>query len=156
MGRANPYTTHQYAGIAAGQVKAKADVRSFAEAAAFLGDEQAKIIASHVLVHRVSPDAIAIRLYDTDIVTYYADGTFEADNGGWNTPTTTSRLNQFGPHGWFFGHGKKKLFGRGQPMGKGLRYSIAARELQVAIAADAASAQERELAKSQPDRYRIV
>lgn len=114
MSRANPRTTHLNAGIPANSyIKAKAEVKSYEDAATFLGNDREKKLASNTVVHRVAPDAIAVRLYETDIITYYADGTFTADNGGFNTPTTSTRCTQFGPRGWFFYHHKKKLGGRG-------------------------------------------
>lgn len=116
MGRANPRTTHLNAGIPANHpIKAIAIVRSFAEAEAFLADPEhdgphsERPLASNVRVVQRSYDAIAIRLYNTDIITYYRDGTFSFDNGGFNTPTTSTRCNQFGPRGWFFYHHKQLL-----------------------------------------------
>ena len=127
MSRSNPATTHDNAGIAAWRFSAP-KINSYEEADAFLGDEiEKKCGRGKLLIHRLSGvpgDGIAVRLYDTDILIYYQDGTFEADNGGWNTPTTTARLNYFAPPGWFFGHGNKKLYGNGRPMGKGLRYAV--------------------------------
>jgi hypothetical protein len=102
-----------YSGIAANNpVKAKAVVKSFEQAEAFLDGEEEKTLASHVVVYRVGGGGIAICLYETDIITYYPDGTFVADNGGFNTPTTSTRCNQFGPEGWCFFHHNKKLTGR--------------------------------------------
>lgn len=118
-----PAATHDHAGIAALGVKAKGEVRSFDEAKAYLGGKDERTLASNVTVVRRSRTAIAIRLYQTDIITYHKDGTFEADNGGWNTPTTANRCSQFGPRGWRFYHHKKKLHGNGRLMAKGLRYN---------------------------------
>lgn len=39
--------------------------------------------------------AIAIRLHGTDIVTFYASGDVELNSGGWKTPTTKQRINEF-------------------------------------------------------------
>ena len=105
--------SHYYSGIAANNpVKAKAEVKSFEQAEAFLDGEEEKTLASNVVVHLVENDGIAVCLYNTDIITYYPDGTFVADNGGFNTPTTSTRCNQFGPKEWYFFHEKGQLMGR--------------------------------------------
>lgn len=50
-----------------------------------------------------------IIFYDTCIVKYYADGSFSVDNGGFNTPTTSTRINQFTPRWFSVSHVDKKL-----------------------------------------------
>ena len=125
MSRENHATTHQNAGIASWRFKPKAKINSYHEAAIFLGRWAVADLGSNMKVCRRGPHAIAIRLYDTDIITYYSDDTFEANNGGWNTPTTSTRLNLFGPAGWHFGHHKKRLQGNGKPMEPGIRYKVA-------------------------------
>ena len=109
--------SHIYAGIPAGSfIKAKAEIHSYQEAADFLGDESERELASNVRVLRL-PKAldgalcIGIQLYNTIVLRYYSDGTFVADNGGHNTPTTRTRVAQFGPKGWNWWHKKKQLHG---------------------------------------------
>jgi hypothetical protein len=68
------------------------------------------------ILKRITAFIVATWLYETDIITYYPDGTFVADNGGFNTPTTSTRCNQFGPEGWCFFHHNKKLTGRNKSM----------------------------------------
>ena len=112
--------SHPNAGIPANTfIKAKAEIHSYEDAAAFLGDEVEREIGSNVRIVRTDlkgrrrQDAsISVRLYATDIITYYPGGTFNADNGGYFTPTTSSRATQFGPEGWYFGHHECRLFGR--------------------------------------------
>ena len=131
-------STHPNAGIAAnGFIKTigNAVVKSYDEALAFLGGEPARILASNVLVKaglgKVSskgqpdkPVCIHIRLYETNIITYYIPEedreVFEADNGGFFTPTTSTRCTQFGPRGYLFGHTKKQLHANGKDTGKGV------------------------------------
>lgn len=43
---------------------------------------------------------ISIRLHYTDIITMHPDGSFEVNNGGWQTKTTLRRLNDYLPGGW--------------------------------------------------------
>lgn len=139
MSRANPATNHQYAGVAAWRVKLAAEIHSYADALAFLGGEDAvdmrigreKKLAASMTVLRMYDDPegrkrIAIRLYSTNILVYREDEMFFADNGGYNTPTTSTRLNMVAPRGWFFSHHKKKLIGNfGAAMGPDKWYKVA-------------------------------
>ncbi len=111
--RNNPLTSHINAGIPATSfIKTKAPIKSFTDAFNFLSGEKEKKVASNVVVHKLkNSKSIAIKLYGTDIIIYHSNGTFEADNGGFNTPTTSTRCNQFGPKDWTFFHHKKKLRG---------------------------------------------
>jgi len=100
--------THLHAGIGRWLTRTNGEVHSYEDCAKFLGDRDERIIGANVRVVR-REDGFAVRLYNTDIIIYYPDETFEADNGGFRTPTTTNRLNQFGPRGWNFAHEKKQL-----------------------------------------------
>lgn len=42
----------------------------------------------------------AVKLHSTDVVEIHANGTYVLSTGGWDTPTTWSRINQFGPRAW--------------------------------------------------------
>ena len=113
MGRANPLTTHINAGIPAGRyVKADAEIHSYQDAVDFLAGAAEKQVARNVVVHRVNRDTIGIKVYNTTVIKYHNDDTFEVDNGGYNTLTTSTRVNQFGPKGWLFWHHQKVLHGR--------------------------------------------
>jgi len=135
--RTNPLTTHINAGIPANSfIKAKAEIGSYEDCEAFLDNKNERKVASNVTIRKVRPHfggdgphrydngtecvycgepksldrpSFAVKLYGTDIIIYHPDGTFEFDNGGFNTPTTATRACQFGPTGWRFGHHKKKL-----------------------------------------------
>lgn len=52
---------------------------------------------------------IDVILYDTPIVRFYPDDTFTVSNGGYNTRTTSRRVNQFTPDDHWFFHDKKIL-----------------------------------------------
>ena len=41
--------------------------------------------------------AVAVRLHDTDVVTYRANGTVSLDTGGWKTAVTKDRINSYCP-----------------------------------------------------------
>ncbi len=45
------------------------------------------------------PEGFAVRLHDTDIVTFYANGDVKLCTGGWKTVTTRGRIRQFMPGG---------------------------------------------------------
>src|SRR4051812_43433620 len=104
-----------FPGIAARRwIKAQAEVHSFDDAKRFLAGEGCKGLASNILAHVVAgthehPLSIAIRLYDTDVLIYHSDGTFELDDGGHSTPTTKNRCNRFAPGNWRFRLKDKKL-----------------------------------------------
>jgi hypothetical protein len=113
--------SHPYAGIAARYIKVRGDrqINDFDDALAFHGcyGDNARVGARTDTVHlRVTewaksglPSAITIRIYNTDIVTYYDDGTALINHGGRVTPTTVNRISQFGPIGWYFASQNRKL-----------------------------------------------
>lgn len=105
-------------------ITARAAVHSYADAEEFLGRDRERIIASNVLVVRRHRDSIVIRLYDTDIIKYYSDGTFSWTNGGYDTPTTSARANQFGPVGVYFANRKGKLYANGVEEGARIPVSM--------------------------------
>lgn len=67
-------------------------------------------------VHRIDADTIALRYQATDVVTYHADGRIVLNSGGWLTPTTKQRINDFSPANiyqqkgaWYFGGSAARL-----------------------------------------------
>lgn len=130
-------STHDYAGIAAFQIRTKrnAEIKSFAQALDFLrtesgntlfrvGYEEVLALRSENLRLRVlavepsigplgTPTEIGVVLYDTVIVTYRNDETFTTNSGGYLTPTTTSRMGQFTPEWTWFGRANRVLYNRG-------------------------------------------
>lgn len=55
------------------------------------GTKRAKLLASNVYLI----DDNRVRLYDTDIITDNGDGTITLNTGGFNTMTTSKRMNEF-------------------------------------------------------------
>ena len=104
---------------------AAAECHTYEEYMAFLDREKTKEIARNVQV-RSYYGKVYIRVYDTDILIFYPDGTFSADNGGFNTATTTDRLNQFGPRSVRFYHEDGNLFceNRGPTPDHNTRYPV--------------------------------
>ncbi len=71
---------------------------------------QRRKIANNTYLERRGED-IALRLHQTDVVTFHTDGTATFDTGGWFSMTTKSRMNDALPRGivlssikgrWFF------------------------------------------------------
>lgn len=67
-------------------------------------------IANNTYVWRMPDASIAIRLHNTDILKFSANGAIVYRTGGWRTVTTKQRLNHFGPshisiyqdkHNWY-------------------------------------------------------
>lgn len=56
-------------------------------------------IANNTWLERRDDETIAVRLHQTDVVTYRADGSITLDTGGWFTVTTKDRMNRFTPFG---------------------------------------------------------
>jgi hypothetical protein len=92
-------------------LEAAAVCHTYGQYLKFLGSEKNKDIAKNVNV-RLANGKIFIRLYETDILVFYKNGDFTADNGNGEhaTVTTIYRLKQFGPKGVKFFHRKGQLF----------------------------------------------
>lgn len=58
---------------------------------------QRRKLANNTYAERRSGRVIAIRLHQTDIVTFFPDGKIVASTGGWKTHTTKDRLNDYLP-----------------------------------------------------------
>jgi len=58
---------------------------------------QRRKLANNTYAERRDNGAIAIRLHETDIATFNADGSIVANTGGWKTHTTKDRLNEYLP-----------------------------------------------------------
>lgn len=76
-------------------------MQSYTEADAQLTGrcKERRKIANNTWLERRGDDAIAVRLHQTDVVTYRADGSITLDTGGWFTVTTKERMNRFTPFG---------------------------------------------------------
>ncbi|HYH64728.1 MAG TPA: hypothetical protein VD866_08555 [Urbifossiella sp.] len=88
---------------------AAADCHSYEEYVSFLAGEKSRDIARNVNV-RQHYGKVYVRVHDTDILVFYPGGSFSADNGGYNTVTTSDRLTQFGPRNVRFYHAAGNLF----------------------------------------------
>ena len=52
-------------------------------------------LANNTYLERRSWNRIAVRLHNTDVVTYIPGGRARLDSGGWETVTTKDRINRF-------------------------------------------------------------
>lgn len=75
-----------------------------------------KKIGCNTLLWRVSEDTFSVRYHWTEIVKIHRDGRWMVNNGGWYSPTTKKRLNQYSParvfqknHSWYFQIGDKAV-----------------------------------------------
>jgi hypothetical protein len=79
-------------------------IRSYEEAALFLGDRNERDTGQRgTSVLRLTPTEIAVRYHNTDVVIYHHPVTGKVatiDSGGWSSPTTVSRINEYCPEGW--------------------------------------------------------
>jgi hypothetical protein len=71
-------------------------IESYTEALFLLGKKDKIRIAANTLLIKDN-DVVYIRLYSTDIVTYYKNGTYSFSTGGWDTRLTRKRIDTYGP-----------------------------------------------------------
>jgi hypothetical protein len=60
-----------------------------------LGSKQMKKIGYETVIRRVDDFTIGVRYHSTDIIRVDPTNIITLNNGGWGTPTTKDRLNQF-------------------------------------------------------------
>ncbi len=70
--------------------------QTYAEADAMLTGRthDSRRVANNTVLGRRASDAIALRLHNTDVVTFYANGTVRLNTSGWRTATTKDRINR--------------------------------------------------------------
>ena len=56
-----------------------------------------KRLANNTYLRRVDIDNFAVCLHSTDVVTLHPDGSYTLRTGGWQTPTTKDRINEYSP-----------------------------------------------------------
>jgi hypothetical protein len=104
-------------------------IQSYADAAAALAAERhpetGMRLHKNCRLHRMGENYV-VRHYYTDIVTYYPDGTFSLNCGGWPTPSTRDWIEATAPA--FIRQKNKKWeillegYGTWQPFVNGTRY----------------------------------
>ena len=92
-----------------------ATYRSLMEA---LKTRQTKKLLNHTYAVRRDLGKIAVRLHNTDVLTFHPNGDVQINSGGWRTVTTKSRLNRYLPSPlrvsakkfvWYLFDGKKEI-----------------------------------------------
>lgn len=58
-----------------------------------------KKLANHTYAKRIDGETIAVRLHETNILTFSKNGKVTLNSGGWKTPTTKERMNSYLPIG---------------------------------------------------------
>ena len=61
--------------------------------------KQRRKVGNNTYLERRQEGAIALLLHSTDVVTFRPDGAIVLDSGGWRTPTTKDRINNYLPAG---------------------------------------------------------
>lgn len=56
--------------------------------------------AQHMRIVKHNENSYSCRLYNTDVATFYRDGTIEYETGGWNTTSTANFMDACMPKGW--------------------------------------------------------
>jgi hypothetical protein len=74
----------------------KQEINSYADAVARLDGRDSVKLKGNTSLVRLDADTVAVRFHETFIVKYDSKG-FELNTGGWKTPTTKARMNEFGP-----------------------------------------------------------
>lgn len=102
-----------------------ATIKSYVEAAQFLGNKSRKKLENNTYLERRDPETIAVKLHNTDVVTY-TPGAVELKTGGWQTVTTKDRLNTYGPLSVYQRKGEWYIVvdGKEQPFGNGYRLKV--------------------------------
>jgi hypothetical protein len=62
-----------------------------------LAGRESRKIANNTYLKAREAGAIALRLHETDILTYTPDGKCILNSGGWRTVTTKARMNDYAP-----------------------------------------------------------
>jgi hypothetical protein len=79
-----------------------ATVRTYQEAETYLGKKNSRKLnygKRQQAVERRPDGVLAVRMYETDVVTYFPDGRVQLSSGGWKTVTTKERINNHIPTG---------------------------------------------------------
>lgn len=75
-------------------------ITNFRQADEFLGRKTNRPLHGRATRIRREGDVIIIRQHNTDIITYFPDGSTLLNTGGWRTVTTKQRMNEYTP-AWF-------------------------------------------------------
>lgn len=69
----------------------------YQEAIEKLGNRESRKLDNNTYLQRRDASTVAVKLHDTDVVTFRANGAVILSSGGWRTPTTKARINDYSP-----------------------------------------------------------
>lgn len=72
----------------------------YSEALAVLGMRRERKIAHNTYLVKLGDGTVGVRLHNTYVVTFHAQGHTVLDSGGWGTVTTKERMNRYLPPGY--------------------------------------------------------
>lgn len=78
------------------EIETNRDNQTFESALAWLGKRDTRKVANNTYLQRRSEGRLAVKLHNTDILTFHPDGSVVFTTGGWKTMTTKERMNRFG------------------------------------------------------------
>ena len=61
------------------------------------GRDGRKKLDNNTYLHQIDKDTFGVKLHDTFVVKIHSNDTYTLDSGGWQTPTTKDRINNYGP-----------------------------------------------------------
>jgi hypothetical protein len=70
---------------------------TYANACDKLNGRDSRKVGNNTYLERINSQTVAVRLHSTHVVTFYADGSYTLNSGGWRTVTTKSRINDYAP-----------------------------------------------------------
>lgn len=101
-------------------------VHCYGDACCLLADtrkDSRRIANNTFLVPR--DNDVAVKLHNTDVLTFCADGRIILNTGGWRTVTTKARINEYLPSGWRVYSERGKWILHSGSWGSGVKYDFA-------------------------------
>jgi hypothetical protein len=91
--------SHSFGDIPMRKRQFRYDFKTYEEANSLLGEDYSLSVATNIsLIRHYNTDSIIyVRLYNTYIITYFANGVYEFNHGGFYTKTTKQILERFSP-----------------------------------------------------------
>lgn len=79
------------------------------------GRNGSRRLGNNTYLYPVGADDYAVRFHATNVVTIHADGTYTLNTGGWDTVTTSQRINDYGPARVSSQNGERFIWHDGDP-----------------------------------------
>jgi hypothetical protein len=74
-------------------------MNSYKQAVEVLKGRKTRKLGNNTYLETRDAETVAVRLHQTDVVTYKANGAVVLNSGGWKTNTTKARINEYSPVG---------------------------------------------------------